>query len=215
MQFLNNGLATVTTDNIVINGSTGTTDAQSQMTRILTSKLADGTAFKLEVTYRESLDPQASIPTPEECIALIDEAGNKQKITFAPSSTNFEDDAVATIDAIAEILRDCTEVRIEIGGHTDSQGREEMNAQLSQARADAVLNAIMARRVLVSNLTAKGYGEAQPIADNETEAGREANRRIEFRLVPEEEVARADARPEGVIEPAGDDAATTEEETSE
>ena len=67
-----------------------------------------------------------------------------------------------------------------------------MNEQLSQARADAVLNAIMARRVLVSNLSAKGFGETQPIADNETEAGREANRRIEFRLVGVEESPETD-----------------------
>ncbi len=141
------------------------------------------------MSYSEALDPQCSIPTPKECIELSNEAGNKRKITFAPSSTDFEDEAVEPIDAIAEILRDCTSVRIEIGGFTDSQGRETMNAQLSQARADAVLNAIMARRVLVSNLTAKGYGEEQPIADNDTDAGREANRRIEFRLVTDDEAA--------------------------
>ena len=82
---------------------------------------------------------------------------------------------------------------MEIAGHTDSQGREVMNLSLSQARADAVLNAIMARRVLVSNLSAKGYGESQPIADNESETGREANRRIEFTLRVLEEVV-ADER---------------------
>ena len=69
-----------------------------------------------------------------------------------------------------------------------------MNQQLSQARADAVLNAIMSRRVLTSNLSAKGYGESQPIADNGTEGGREANRRIEFKLLlPETEDESADA----------------------
>ena len=189
MQFLHNGVASVTADNIEISGDTGTKDAQSRMARVLSEKLESGAAFALKVTYSEALDPQASIPTPEECIELIDEAGNKRKITFAPSSTNFEDEAVETIDRIAEILRDCTGVRIEIGGHTDSQGRDVMNDQLSQARADAVLNAIMARRVLVSNLSAKGYGETQPIADNDTETGREANRRIEFRLVSDDEAA--------------------------
>ena len=86
---------------------------------------------------------------------------------------------------------------MEIGGHTDSQGREEMNLQLSQSRADAVLNALLARRILTSNLTAKGYGEATPISDNGTEEGREANRRIEFKLItPPEDAETAKAAPE-------------------
>ena len=51
-----------------------------------------------------------------------------------------EEDAQATIDKIADVLRDCQSTEIEIGGHTDSQGREVMNEQLSQARADAVLD---------------------------------------------------------------------------
>ncbi|NNL34264.1 MAG: OmpA family protein, partial [Silicimonas sp.] len=135
-------------------------------------------------------------------------AGNKRKITFAPSSSDIEADAMATIDAIADILRDCQTVQIEISGHTDSQGREVMNQQLSQARADAVLNAIMARRVLTSNLTARGYGEDQPIADNDTESGREANRRIEFQLVTPED-SEEDA--EQSAEAAGDDDAEDNE----
>lgn len=182
LQYVHNGVATVTESTIEISGSTGVKSAQSDMARILSSKL-EGARYTLDITYSEALDPLASIPSPDECIAMITEAAGRQKITFAPSSTDIESDAIQTIDAIADIVRQCQHVEIEIGGHTDSQGREVMNEQLSQARADAVLNAIMARRVLVSNLSAKGYGEAQPIADNETEAGREANRRIEFKLV--------------------------------
>lgn len=190
--YLHNGVATVTTDMIELRGTTGRQAAQSEMARVLSDKLGGAAAYELKITYSETLDPTASIPSPEECIALLNAAGSKRKITFAPSSTDIEEDAQDTIDAIAEILRDCRAAEIEIGGHTDSQGREEMNEQLSQARADAVLNAIMARRVLVSNLSAKGFGETQPIADNETEAGREANRRIEFRLVGVEESPETD-----------------------
>lgn len=208
MQYLNNGVATVTVDNIAISGQTGSKDAQARITRILSGNLESGATYQLDVTYSEALDPASSIPTPENCIKMITKAGNQRKITFAPSSTEFEDEAVDTIDTIAEILRDCTSVRIEIGGHTDSQGRDTMNNQLSQARADAVLNAIMARRVLVSNLTAKGYGETQPIADNDSEAGREANRRIEFRLVTEAEIAETSQE-----EPGADEA--TEESDGE
>ena len=183
LSLLHNGLAEVTEDQIVISGKTGVENAQAEITRILTSKLDARVAFALDVTYAEELDPLAAIPSPEECVGLLNEAANKKKITFAPSSADIETDAQETVDAIADILRDCQSVQIEIGGHTDSQGREVMNQQLSQARADAVLDAIMARRVLTSNLTAKGYGETAPIADNKTEDGREANRRIEFTLV--------------------------------
>lgn len=189
LSYMANGSATVTATKISIVGQTGIESARSDIARILSSKLEDGAAFDLDVTYSEALDPLAALPTAEECVELINVAGNKRKITFAPSSSDIEQDAMATIDAIADILRDCQSVQIEISGHTDSQGREIMNEQLSQARADAVLNAIMARRVLTSNLSAKGYGESEPIADNGTEAGREANRRIEFRLVTPEDTA--------------------------
>ena len=71
---------------------------------------------------------------------------------------------------------------MEIQGHTDSQGSDGGNLSLSQARAEAVLLALQGRQVDVSGMTAKGYGETQPIADNGTEDGREANRRIDFVL---------------------------------
>ena len=58
-----------------------------------------------------------------------------------------------------------------------------MNRQLSQSRAQAVLFELQNRRVLTTNMVAKGYGESEPIADNASEEGREANRRIEFKLV--------------------------------
>ncbi|SMX23166.1 OmpA family protein [Boseongicola aestuarii] len=190
LAILNNGAAIVTADSVEVSGVSGRPDARGEITRILSSKLPEGTTFALDISYSEALDPLAALPTPEECVEKINEAVAQKKITFAPSSTEIEDDAMTTIDSISELLRDCQTVKIEIGGHTDSQGREVMNEQLSQARADAVLNAIMARRVLTSNLTAKGYGETQPIADNDTEAGREANRRIEFRLVVPETVAQ-------------------------
>jgi OOP family OmpA-OmpF porin len=106
------------------------------------------------------------------------------------------------LDRIAEILPDCLHVPMEIGGHTDSQGREEMNLGLSQSRADAVLNGLLARGVLVSNLTARGYGETRPIADNDTEEGRERNRRIEFRLQDDVD-ARDAAKPRPRPKPRG------------
>ncbi len=219
-RYLHNGTLTVTEKTLRISGKTGRTNAQADMARILSDRLPEGATYNLDVAYSEELDPLAALPTPEECIQMIQEAGNKRKITFEPSSSDIDRDAVATVDAIADILRDCRDTPIEIGGFTDSQGRETMNQQLSQARADAVLNAIMARRVLTSNLRARGYGEDQPIADNETEAGREANRRIEFRLIdpnePDEpEVPAEDSADADEADTADEGSADEAEETTE
>ena len=182
-QFLSNGVASVTVDKVTISGNAAFEGAQSAIARVLSDKLGVGASYELDVTFLAVSEPQIELPTPEECMARVNEAAETKKITFNPSSSTFEDDAVETIDAIADVLRECEGIRVEISGHTDSQGRETMNQRLSQARADAVLNAIMARRVLGSGLVAKGYGESQPVADNDTAEGREANRRIEFRLI--------------------------------
>lgn len=108
-------------------------------------------------------------------------------------------------------------MRLEIQGHTDSQGREEMNQNLSQARAQSVLNELRARRVVTSTFAAKGYGESTPIADNGTEDGREANRRIEFKLIRPAATAESAEDSTG-DEPAGeepDEGAEGAQETTE
>lgn len=212
LSLLNNGAMIVRPDLIEITGDTGSPTANDDISRIISSKLGEDAEFRLDVTYVEALDPVAALPTPEECVEQINAAIAVKKITFAPGSAEIDADALETIDKVAEALKECQTVKMEIGGHTDSQGRESMNERLSQERADAVLNAIMARRVLTSNLTAKGYGEARPIADNGTEEGREANRRIEFRLIlPEEEDAEAATADAGSDGDAGADG--TQEET--
>ena len=190
---LNNGAISVEPDAVTITGRTGNKTARSEITRILSDGLGKGQRFDIDVTYDALLDPATFIPTPEECLADIQSAAAANKITFEPSSAQISAVAQSTIDAIGEILKKCGEIRIEVQGHTDSQGRESMNLTLSQSRAEAVIEELMNRRILVSNITAKGYGETTPIADNDTEEGREANRRIEFRLIqPDATVSETD-----------------------
>ncbi|NRA98634.1 MAG: OmpA family protein [Rhodobacteraceae bacterium] len=180
---LNNGVVVVQPSYVELRGTTGNTEARANVARILSDRLGEGQDYNIEIAYEEALDPLAGLPTPQECVAAITEILSARKITFEPGSAEIDGASLETIDNIADVLRDCEGVPIEIGGHTDSQGRETMNQQLSQSRADAVLNAIMARRVLVGALSAKGYGETKPVADNGSEVGREANRRIEFKLI--------------------------------
>ena len=141
-----------------------------------------GQTFRVNVRYDEALDPIASLPTPEECVADVNRVTGLTKITFTPASAELATSARPVLDELAAILIACPPMQIEIGGHTDSQGSEGGNQALSQARAEAVLLALQGRRVDISGMTAKGFGESTPIADNETEEGREANRRIEFLL---------------------------------
>ena len=187
---LSNGAVRVTRDNLRVSGDTGQPDARAEIARLLADKLGEKARFDIDVSYVERLDPVAQMPTPEECVADINAILGERKITFEPGSATPDAAAAGVISDIADVLKECGEVRLEISGHTDSQGRAEMNQRLSKARAQAVLNALRARRILTGSFAARGYGEDQPIADNDTEEGREANRRIEFRLL----------RPEGAQE---------------
>ncbi len=198
---LSNGAVTVTPNTVIVTGDTGDPDASGEIARILAAKLGEEANFDINVSYREQLDPVAALPTADECEAEIGAILQSGKITFEPGNATIDGSALGTMDAIAELLQKCGDLRLEIQGHTDSQGREEMNLALSQARAQSVLNELQARRVLTSSFTAKGYGETQPIAENDTEEGREANRRIEFRLIrPEPSVVEVETTLESIAE---------------
>lgn len=185
---LHHGNAVVTEDRIAVTGVSGNPDASGQVTQVLVQGLGADADLALNVTYDEALDPVVQAPTPDNCEARIHTILAESKISFDPGSTEINDAAGRVIDRIAELMRECGELPFEVSGHTDSQGREETNLNLSQARAEAVINALLARRVLVASLVARGYGAERPIADNATEAGRDANRRIEFTLIrPEPE----------------------------
>lgn len=182
LSVLHDGTLLVQPDLVTITGTTGAPDAQDKISRILSGRLGQGQQFAIKVTYDKKYDPKAGMPTPQECVTQVQAALAAHKISFQPGSDAFTPDSGQTLDAVSDILRKCPDAKMEVAGYTDSQGRAEMNLTLSQARAQAVVQALADRRVLVSNLVARGYGEAHPIADNTTDAGREANRRIEITL---------------------------------
>ena len=208
LTFVAHGAVTVTPDNLVITGTTGNPDASAEISRILGQKLGDGGRFDIRIQYDKRLDPIAGLPTPEECETEITEILSTRKINFEPGSATPDDAARTTLREIGAVLTRCAEVDVEmeISGHTDSQGRAEMNLALSQDRADAVLDVLRDMRVPTAGLIAKGYGMDKPVADNATEEGREANRRIEFRLI------RAAS---GEDEADGDTEDDTEDDTGE
>ena len=182
---LANGTVIVTPDSVSVAGNTGNPDASTQIATLLAGKLGEGKDYEVKVAYQEKLDPVLGLPTPQECEAEIGKVVAKGKINFEPGSATIDASTLGTMDQIAEILQDCRDIALEVQGYTDSQGREEMNLALSQSRAQSVLNELRARRVITGSFVAKGYGEESPVASNDTEEGREANRRIEFKLINE------------------------------
>jgi len=88
------------------------------------------------------------------------------------------------IDRVATILNRYPETSIRIEGHTDSTGNENYNQELSEKRAMSVKNALLAKSVADTRLQTIGFGESKPVADNNTQGGRQLNRRVEIVIVP-------------------------------
>lgn len=212
---LDNGSVTMTDSSVRIRGRTGDAQAKANIARLLADKLGGGQNFDIKVDYVRKLDPVLALPTAQECVDRANQVLAGSKIAFAPGSTDVDDSALETLDRLARAFDKCEDMSIEVGAHSDSQGGEQMNLQLSQARAGSVVNALIGRRIVSIDFVAKGYGESEPIADNETEEGREANRRIAFKLTGDAaEAAAAQAQDAANAEP---DAQTTtaSEESSE
>jgi len=102
-------------------------------------------------------------------------------VNFVTNSAELTHDSEATLDRVAESLRDWGRVKVEIEGHTDNVDDDAYNMTLSQRRAESVREYLVRKGIAPSRLTARGYGETRPIASNETEAGRAKNRRVELR----------------------------------
>jgi outer membrane protein OmpA-like peptidoglycan-associated protein len=122
----------------------------------------------------------------------IERRGDQLVLTM-PSGITFDFDRYdvqpqfrPTLDRIAQVLGEYPQTMIDIYGHTDSVGTDSYNMTLSQNRARSVADYLSTRGVQRVRMATQGYGETQPVATNETEEGRSANRRVEIRIVPVE-----------------------------
>ena len=105
-----------------------------------------------------------------------------EKIYFATGKSNLLATSNKSLNSIAAILKDNADLKLDIEGHTDNTGDATKNQALSQKRADAVLAYLKAKGITEDRLVATGFGSEQPIAGNETPAGRQQNRRVELKV---------------------------------
>src|SRR5205823_12098290 len=102
------------------------------------------------------------------------------QIHFATGKFDVPAEAETVLGNVAKALTDNPSWKIRIEGYTDNVGGKDMNQTLSQQRADSVMNWLSAHGVDQGRMTAKGYGDSRPVADNSTDDGRARNRRVEI-----------------------------------
>lgn len=105
-------------------------------------------------------------------------------VTFATNSSDINARFYEVLNSVAVVLKEYNQTLIDVTGHTDSTGSDQYNLELSQKRAQSVGNYLMAQGLDGRRFYIVGAGESQPIATNDTPAGREQNRRVEIRLSP-------------------------------
>lgn len=101
-------------------------------------------------------------------------------LNFDTNSANLQASSASQLDQVAGMLKSAAALSLEVAGHTDNVGDAAANQKLSEARAAAVVKALVGRGIAATRLAAKGYGATQPVADNRTEDGRGKNRRVEL-----------------------------------
>lgn len=103
-------------------------------------------------------------------------------VTFEFNKSTLTPDAKSILDEVADELVARGDIKVEVDGHTDAKGSDRYNLQLSESRANTVKQYLSGHGVDASRMVANGFGETQPIADNDTDAGRELNRRVELKI---------------------------------
>lgn len=127
----------------------------------------------------------------ESDAAAVSREGNllavtfKGDVTFDTNSAEVRPGLYSEIDRVAGVLTQYPQNMIRVEGHTDSKGSSEYNMDLSLRRADAVKRLLIQRGVAESRIEEVGYGETLPVATNDTEAGRQKNRRVEIKIAPQ------------------------------
>jgi outer membrane protein OmpA-like peptidoglycan-associated protein len=137
--------------------------------------LSDEKAFG-EMTVNIKMISVKSLQESETSVKLHNIYFDFDKFELRPES-------FSELDRVLKFLNDNTGIRVEISAHTDAVGSDDYNLELSQNRAESVVNYLIANGINSDRLIAKGYGESNPVADNETEEGRSLNRRVEMKII--------------------------------
>jgi OmpA-OmpF porin, OOP family len=164
---------------VTVTGVVESEAAKAERIRAVVAAAGAGVAVTDQLTVKPSAPT-----TPAPAQAQLDQVMLNRVIEFETGRAVLTASGKALLDKVAPIIQSSSQGTIEIGGHTDSRGLASANQQLSEARANAVRDYLIGRGIDGARLKATGYGAGKPIASNNTAAGRQKNRRIEFSVIP-------------------------------
>lgn len=181
---LNNGLTRVDDLSLTVRGNAKDLALKNALDSAVLAPLNGN--FKASSKIVAPKPKPAATPKPVvaalNCQKEFNNALSSNTILFATSSAEIDSSSYALLDQLAATAAKCPDANIEIGGHTDSVGDASMNQSLSEARANSVVSYLISKGTPAERLSAVGYGENNPIADNDTRDGRTVNRRIELQV---------------------------------
>ncbi|MBT30665.1 MAG: hypothetical protein CMO01_13480 [Thalassobius sp.] len=132
----------------------------------------------------ENLEPQSVTRKDLEMVPFkVGETVRLNNIFFDTGKATLRDESFRELDRVIKLFTYAPNLKIEIDGHTDNIGSEHSNKQLSEARAKTVRNYLLSKELSEEKIEYLGFGESSPIADNESETGRQLNRRVEFKIL--------------------------------
>lgn len=173
---LSTGSLVITDRTVKLTGDAFYDAAATQIRDTLQSRLPQGWTAETEISVR----PLAGGVDSAVCQRLFSEILAKGRIRFESGKSTIDPDSTSQLDQLVAVAMRCPTTLVEVGGHTDADGDDAANQTLSQRRARAVVDYMIAAGLSGERLMAVGYGRNQPIAANDTEEGKTQNRRIEF-----------------------------------
>ena len=199
---LQNGKLQISNGQVQLSGKVSSNDSREEIINQLSKQLPSS----ISTTTRIDIVPIASLPKPDQeekpilsndggvdegstplftsatCQKNINEVLSKTQINFKSGSSDIEPSSFSLLNEILDIKANCPKQNMRIKGHTDALGDNNFNQQLSEQRASSVRAYFVEKGLDINNMTAEGFGENQPIADNRSWTGRKMNRRIEITI---------------------------------
>jgi outer membrane protein OmpA-like peptidoglycan-associated protein len=180
-----------------------------------TAVLAGGAPLEIRAKQPELPPP----PPPKKAKIVEERIEISEKVQFAYNDSTILPASDDLLNDVATVMKQHPEVKkIRIEGHASSEGNDKYNKDLSDRRAKSVMDFLIKAGVDPERMEAIGYGEERPIADNDTEEGREKNRRVEFNIIArlsKDELEKAKAAAASAADEAGEEAETSEDDSAE